>query len=299
MKKILLILSFGSIILLVPSCRKETPIISGNGEQVINQGPQFAATAPTRDDNMGLGNPSNAIANTSSPANYLMVKKDYTLSYNRDKGIPNWVCWHLSSAWKGNAPRIDKFKADASLPSGWKRVSPADYTNSGFDKGHMCCSEDRDFNAAENEETFLMTNMVPQSPNNNQQTWRSLEAYCQALAATGNELYICAGPNGQGGTGGKGPASSLGAGSIVVPASVWKVIVVLPVGASDVKRITKTTRVIAVIMPNDQVVKSKPWGDYRVSVDQVEALTGYDFLTAVSTTIQGTIEANVDTGPTN
>ena len=77
------------------------------------------ATTSSRDDNLALGNPSSAVASTSSPTNYLLVKDQYSLSYNRDQGKPNWVSWHLSSAWLGLATRQDNFAADADLPSGW------------------------------------------------------------------------------------------------------------------------------------------------------------------------------------
>lgn len=75
--------------------------------------------APTgRADNLALGNPSGAVASASSPTNYLLVKDQYTLSYNRDQGKPNWVSWHLSSDWLGSAARQDDFRADADLPPG-------------------------------------------------------------------------------------------------------------------------------------------------------------------------------------
>ncbi|MGG1677397.1 DNA/RNA non-specific endonuclease [Neobacillus sp. NRS-1170] len=53
------------------------------------------------------------------------------------------------------------------------------------------------------------------------------------------------------------------------------------------------------MVPNDQTASSQPWGNYRVSVDTIESLTGYNFLSSVSTSIQGSIEANADNGPTN
>jgi len=81
-----------------------------------------SSTVATRDDNMGMGNPSSAVANILYPTNYLMVKTQYALSYNNTKLTCNWVSWHLSSAWLGTAPRTDVFTADATLPTGWYRV---------------------------------------------------------------------------------------------------------------------------------------------------------------------------------
>jgi endonuclease G len=75
--------------------------------------------------------------------------------------------------------------------------------------------------------------------------------------------------------------------------------VVLPVGSNDVSRVSNSTRVIAVDMPNNQTVNSLPWGNYRVSIDALENILGYDFLNNVPATIQSVIEAAVDNGPTS
>ena len=44
-----------------------------------------------------------------------MEKPSFTLSYNRDKGTPNWVSWHLENDWTGNLPRNDTFRADPAV----------------------------------------------------------------------------------------------------------------------------------------------------------------------------------------
>lgn len=251
----------------------------------------------TRDDNMGMGNPSGAVANTASPDNYLMDKLMYTISYNRTKETPNWVSWHLSTAWKGGAARSSSFLTDQTLPSGWYRVSTNDYTSSGFDRGHMCPSDDRDYSSAENQVTFTMTNIVPQAPANNQGPWAQLETYCRTLAAAGNELYLISGPGGTGGAGTNGSKTVLTNG-VAVPNYTWKVAVVLPIGTSDAARVTSATRVIAIQIPNNQTVLGTSWGQYRVSVDQLESLTGYDLLSAVSASVQGVVESRIDAGPT-
>jgi endonuclease G, mitochondrial len=79
-----------------------------------------------------------------------------------------------------------------------------------------------------------------------------------------------------------------------VPASLWKIIVVLPIGQNDVLRINENTRIIAVNIPNDNSIGTNSWKNYRVSVDELERLTGYDFLSNVSVEIQGVIEGMVD-----
>jgi endonuclease G len=252
----------------------------------------------TRDSHLAMGNPSGATTSTTNYTNYLLSKSQFALSYHRDKGKPNWVSWHLSSAWLGSTPRQDNFAADAALPSGWFRATSSSYTGSGFDRGHNCPSADRTGSVADNSATFLMTNMMPQSANNNQRTWAGLENYCRTLVDQGNELYVICGSYGSGGTGLNGYATTIAGGKITVPSNCWKVVVVLPEGSSDASRVTTGTRVIAINTPNNQTLAST-WGSYRTSVDAIEAATGYNILSAVSSTVQSTIEARVDNGPTN
>ena len=255
--------------------------------------------AATRDNNLAMGNPSGAVTDaTNSPNNYLMTKTQYTMSYSRDKGKPNWVSWHLSSAWLGSTARQDNFAADATLPAGWYRVGSTSYSGSGFDRGHVCPSADRTGSVADNTATFLMTNMMPQAPTNNQQTWARLEDYGRTLVGQGYECYIIAGSYGTGGTGTNGYATTINSGRITVPSNCWKVLVVLPVGTGDASRVTTSTRVIAVDMPNTNSIGTA-WGSYRTSVDAIEAATGYNILSAVSTSVQSVVEAQVDNGPTS
>lgn len=78
-----------------------------------------------------------------------------------------------------------------------------------------------------------------------------------------------------------------------MPAQTWKLIVVLPVGSNDVARVTTSTRTIAVVIPNSGTIGTD-WRAYRVSVDQVEAITGFDFFSNVPSAIQNVIEGQVD-----
>ncbi len=257
-----------------------------------------APAVDTSNDNMGMGNPSGAVTSTSSPTNYLLVKPQYALGYNRDQGKPIWVSWHLGAADMGSTPRQDDFRADASLPAGWYQVKNTDYSSSGFDRGHNCPSADRTATVADNSSTFLMSNMMPQAPQNNQQTWGNLEDYCRKLVSQGNELYIICGSYGRGGTGSAGYQMTIAGGKVTVPSNCWKVVVVLPVGNNDVARVGTSTRIIAVNTPNDNSLSSA-WGGYRTTVDAIEAASGLDLLSALPLSVQNAVEARTDTGPTN
>ncbi len=251
--------------------------------------------APSRDAHLGLGNPSNAAVNTATPNNYLISKSQYVLSYNNSRGTANWVAWHMSNAWKGAAARCDCFASDTQIPSTFYRAGSTSFSGSGFDRGHMCPSEDRDGSSTDNAATFLMSNMIPQAPNNNQITWNAFETYCRTLLNQGNELYVISGGYGNGGTGSNGGiTSTLANGAIAVPSNVWKAVLVLPIGSSDLNRVSSSTRIIAIDVPNTQSASSQPWQNYRTSVDAIEAQTGLNLFSLVADGIQSGIESQVD-----
>jgi endonuclease G len=260
----------------------------------------YTVSAPTKDDNLTMGNPSNATTNVVNATNYLMVKAQYVVGYNNSRGTSNWVSWHLSTAWLGGSNASRSFTIDNALPASWYHVKTSDYTNSGFDRGHMCPAGDRSVNATDNIATYLMTNISPQAPNLNQITWNSLEGYCRTLANQGFEMYIVDGVLGSGGSGSNGgTTTTIASGNVTVPGQLWKSIIILPVGSNDVSRVTTATRIITVIMPNTQSASAQPWGNYRVSTDYLEGLTGFNLWSNVPAAIQSVIESTVDTGPTN
>lgn len=243
-----------------------------------------------------FGNPSNAVADVNTPDNYLMVKPEFAMSYNRDHGTPNWVSWHLADEWIGDLTRNDTFRPDPAVPADWYRVLHTDYFASGFDRGHMTPNADRDNENSipSNQATFLMSNMIPQAPDNNQGPWAAMESYLRTLLPA-NELYIVAGPAGIGGTGSSGFMTTFANGHVTVPAQTWKVALVLPKsGGDDVSRVTAGARTIAVILPNAQGIRNTDWTSYLTTVDAVEALTGYDFFSEVPDTIENAIEAGVN-----
>jgi endonuclease G len=206
---------------------------------------------------------------------FLISRPQYVLSYNAKTRTPNWVCWRLRAEDIGNAGRA-AFEPDPALPKGViARVTSRDYSGFGFDRGHMCPAKDRSATPEDSANVFYMTNIVPQSPASNQKGWERLEDYCRRLAKEGKVLYIACGPHGKGGVGKNGPAEEVGTGGrkVTVPAKLWKVILVLPDEDAAPRR---NSRVISVIMPNDQSV-GFDWAKYRTPARRVEQLTGLRF----------------------
>jgi endonuclease G len=251
---------------------------------------------PATGDNSNLlfGNPSDATG--VSADNFLIDQKYYVESYNSGKGTPNWVSWHLDVAdFSGASSRQDNFAGFTGLPANAFQVQSNTYSGSGFDRGHNVPSADRTSSTNANSATFLMTNMVPQAPQNNQQTWRLMEEYLRAVALQGNEVYVIMGSYGSGGVGSKGAATTIAEGKVTVPSNVWKIAVIIPSGNADMSRVSTTTRVIAVNTPNINTTTSD-WKTYRVSVRDIEKATGYNLLSNLPQSVQDVIETTVDKG---
>ncbi|NML64859.1 DNA/RNA non-specific endonuclease [Hymenobacter sp. RP-2-7] len=249
------------------------------------------------DDNLLLGNPSGATSDPANTTNYLYIHPQYATGYNAQRGIPVWTSWHVGRAdLTKAAPRQDDFRADPGLPRQFYQVTPQSYAGSGFDKGHNCPSGDRTASLDDNSATFLMSNMVPQAPKNNQQTWAHLEEYTRAQVERGQEAYVVMGSYGRGGTGKNGPASTIDQGRVSVPARMWKVVVFLPEGSNDLARIAAgQARVVAIDTPNND--GSNPsWEQYLTSVDKIEAATGLDILSALPPATQAQLQSRVDSG---
>lgn len=257
-----------------------------------------ASSGAAATPNLLLGNPSGATSDPLNRDDFLMVKPYFVLSYNSDKGIPNWVSWQVTQGDLGEAPRKQVFDSDGTLPVTFKVVNTRDYVGSGFDRGHMCPHSDRAANVDMSYATFVMTNIIPQAPNVNEKAWAQLENYCRELARKRDHLYIVSGPLGQGGTGKKGFKDSLAGGKVVVPAECWKIVVVVEPGfADDLSAISMGTRVIAVEMPNDETQVGEEWAKYRTSAGQIEQKTGLHFFTNVRPDIAAALRQHVDDLP--
>jgi endonuclease G, mitochondrial len=156
------------MIALIVACQQSTPTPTRDKTSAIPHENDYGNV------NLTMGNPSKATPDPKNAENYLILRPQYALSYSRTRAIPNWASWQLSQSWLGSAKRQNDFRPDPDLPSDWYHVTTKDYTGSGFDRGHMVNSEDRGGTKEDNSSTFLMTNILPQAPDNNQGAWEVL-----------------------------------------------------------------------------------------------------------------------------
>ena len=237
-----------------------------------------------------FGTPADADASDD----HLIVREQYTSSYSRIRNTANWVAWASTAEnFVTGAQRCDCFTMDPELPASFPRYTTNAYTNSaeiaGFsiDRGHLTPSFDRTNGAMDNATTFLFSNVIPQASGNNQGPWEALEsALADSARTAGRVIYNVA-----------GVAGSLGTlkneGIVTIPAYVWKVAVILPAGRrlADIDS-HDDLEVIAVVMPNVNEIRNTPWGEFAVTVDSVEALSGYDVLSLLRDDVERAVESN-------
>lgn len=242
---------------------------------------------PSSNPHLVLGNPSQA--GTANPNNYLIQRHQYVLSYSRDRNGLNWASWEVDAAWLGDTDRQDNFRPDGALPAGFYQVIPNDYRGSGYDRGHVVPSGDRTGSVGDNAATFLMTNIIPQAPDNNRGPWRELEEYGRSLVYQyDHSLHVFAGAYGSQG--------SVGNQAIAVPSRLWKIIVVydrLPDGGLG---IGSDTRLIAIDLPNTNQA-NPDWRRYQTSVQRIEIATGHRFFESLPPELQTILKARTSTAP--
>lgn len=248
-----------------------------------------ASTTALYGNNTEFGVPTDA-----DPSDDFIIRRpEYTISYSSVRNTPNWVAYEIDPTHFGSQDRCNCFTFDPALPTSYFHYTTADYTGAGafagygIDRGHLARSADRTSASLDNAYTFYMSNIVPQASDLNQGPWADMETYLGNLVkSSGKEVYIVAGVAGNKGT-------VKGEGKIVIPAYTWKVAVVMPhdEGLADVKSLDDL-QVIAAVMPNEPGVRNVDWNTYKVTVDSVEKLSGYDLLSLLRDDIEIAVESN-------
>jgi DNA/RNA endonuclease G (NUC1) len=257
--------------------------------------PPVSAPTSIYAKNDEFGDPSPA--NPANPNDLLIVRPQYTISYNESRGTPNWVSYELDSRQiVSGQDRCNCFSADQLLPLN-KQILTSDYTNGGFDRGHMARSADRTVANVDNATTFYLTNIVPQMADLNQGVWAQFENTLGDSATKGGRaVYIITGPLF---SQSHGLTFLKNEGKVAIPDSTWKVALIGPRNGGvpftrgniqtwdDVSGVT----VLAVNMPNVAGVRNDPWQKYLTTVDKIEASTGLDFLSLLPMAFQDALEA--------
>lgn len=212
-------------------------------------------------------------AGPSSMPSLILNRMGYTCSYNPTTRIPNWVEWtltadHTSGPYKRNGI---SFTEDYDVEDG---PATSDYSRSGYDRGHMCPSGDNKWSQEAQQQSFLMTNICPQSHDLNRGDWNDLEIKCRSWAQRYKEINIVCGPIFRGNS-----HKKIGKNRVTVPEAFFKVIL-------------RDNAAIGFIYDNED--GHKPMREYACSIDEVEKITGIDFFGYMPDEKENTLEASFD-----
>ena len=210
-----------------------------------------------------------SLPETSAPGT--MLCRQAYVSYHDDQAkIPRWVSYALTPEnLMGCTPRINSFRADTDLPSG-RRAELVDYARTGYDIGHMASSADMTRNEQVQRESFYLSNMAPQLPENNRGEWAQLESNLRSWVwQTQKAIVVHVGPIYS------TSSKTIGPNRVVVPEAFYKV-------AVD----TTTNHATAWIMPQQTPGKNDLSG-FIVTVRELEEQTGMIFPGIVNKNTRG------------
>ena len=214
---------------------------------------------------------------TEERSDRVIKHKGYTVSYNYDWKIPNWVAYELTD-WEvqGEVPRYDRFKPDPMVPQG-ATATTNDYKHSGYDRGHMAPAADMKWDEQVMKESFYLSNICPQNPNLNGGVWKDLEEQVRDLASQKGKIFVVCGPIVN------DTSNTIGENKVVVPQAFYKVL--LQEGNGEI-------HTIGFVYEN--VSGRKPMSTYAMTVDEVEKLTKIDFFPSLPNKIENKVESEVD-----
>ena len=210
----------------------------------------------------------------------------YSLEYSYKYKHSYWIAYRFDNTTGGNVGRNEAYKPDPELPSQYA-AKHNDYTNSGYTRGHLCASSDRQYSKEANQQTFYMSNISPQSGNGFNQSgsaWNTGEDKVQAwgynISKSTDTLYVV-----KGGTIGEGMIKGYIKNEIAIPKYFFMAVLF---------RSGDNYKAIGFYMPHENLKDDPDKKDpkkYLMSIDALEQETGIDFFHNLPDNIENTVEA--------
>lgn len=226
----------------------------------------------------GLGEPALDRSLMELPAirtdDVVLVYNGFVVNYNTEWLIPNWVAYELTAEEvAGQVPRGKGFGMDMDYAG--RQAMREDYSNTGWDKGHMAPSADMKWSQVTMNESFYLTNICPQDHDLNGRDWHYLEKLIRNWAVTYGSVWVVCGPYVTGNQYGR-----IGEQGVMVPDGFFKAVL---------RKEGRKYKAIAFLFEND--ARQQSLKDVIVSVNDVEALTGLDLFMNLSNRIEEKVEA--------
>lgn len=199
---------------------------------------------------------------------------NYSLSYSEPHEQAEWVAYELKKSHLSNTnfkrPYFEIDKAVKTKAAHWRN-----YKKSGYTRGHLCPAGDRRFSKAAHDETFLTSNVSPQTQEFNAGIWNRLEQKVRYWARKNDGVFVV--------TGGilKGKMKTIGNEDVAVPNQFYKIVL---------DNTNGKIKVIAFLVPHKD--SNKPLYEFVTSVDNIEQLTGIDFFPELNDAVENKVEAS-------
>ena len=223
-------------------------------------------------------------------AQELKVSNNYTAYYDTSTYTSMWVAYPLNSSHMGSLARLDDWSYNPLISTSYQVNLCNSSYNDNYSRGHLIPNASRNGDSTLQAQTFYVTNSVPQIQDNfNGGIWSSLEGALQSIAKS-EEIYIVTGVA----FAKEGETRSItyttakdDTKSVPVPNYFYKV--AMKVTKSSGGTVTAASTIGFWF---EHKTYSDSYTNYAVSVDQIEAWTGFDFFVNLPDSIETSAEAN-------
>ena len=210
----------------------------------------------------------------------IIQHEGYTVSYNADYRIANWVAYVLTDkeARSDKAERQNKFVVDPLVKGA--SATNEDYTRTGYDRGHLAPAGDMKWSEKAMRESFYLSNITPQKPGLNRGIWKELEEQIRLWARENGAVLIATGPVIP-----DEELNRLGKNRVGVPRQFYKVLCMV---------VNNQLEGGGFLFENRDY-GTTPLRQMMVPIDSVEQVTGIDFFPALPDDEERQMEATVHT----
>lgn len=215
-----------------------------------------------------------------------LVQRDYVIGYDADLRVPLWTAERVVASQLGAVARADCFRADPRL-SAAAASTPADYREPIYDQGHMAPFANQSSSAIAGHNSFIMSNMAPQTCQFNRGIWQILEGITRLWAAEHGIVYVLSGSvfdrDGNGVRDSDASAhhmrSNNGAERVAIPSAFYKII--------TIRRADGSLSTLSILMPHDTANPNGPAAlaylqAHVTTVAAIEGVTGLDLFPSAS-----------------
>lgn len=215
------------------------------------------------------------------------------LAYDEEHEMARWVMHMvIKEVADGRTSRTNDFRTDPKVSTGsseeidyfTKEVGDdgkMKYDGYGYDRGHLAASADFRWNQSALSESYFYSNMTPQRPEFNRESWAEVENFVRGYAIENNtDIFVVTGPV----LSEDLPKVERSPNGMSLPEYHYKV-------AFD----PVNERAVGFLMPNQRC--DGPSESYIKTIDEIEEATGLDFFPNLDPETAERIEGGIDYKP--